>query len=246
MRTSGARKITVSGLARDVRRRVVTARTSAKPEDLMPAQDNPLRGRYVIVVGVDFSDASADALQEAVRLTVGAHSAELHLVHVVQVATPSPTIAGPVSREEAYAEQIDQAGQTLKQWLDPLHEVRAWLAGHIRVGRPDREIAQVASDVGADLIVVGAHGKRGLQRLLLGSVSESLVRNAPCAVLAHRPRNAQAWELIEPPCGDCLVARSRTDRASLWCQRHSEHHVRAHTYHESPEPYGVGSQTFRS
>jgi nucleotide-binding universal stress UspA family protein len=213
----------------------------------MPAQDNPpLRGRYVIVVGVDFSDASAAALQEAVRLTEQAQKAELHLVHVIQVSTPSPTIAGPVSHQEAYAEQIDEAGRTLRVWLDPLRQGRAWVAGHIRVGRPDREIAQVASDVGGDLVVVGTHGKRGLQRLLLGSVAESLVRNAPCAVLAHRARAAQAWELIEPPCTDCLAARVRTDRASLWCQKHSEHHARAHTYHESPEPYGIGSQTFRS
>src|SRR5437762_3364057 len=67
--------------------------------NLMPAR-NKSQDRYVIVVGIDFSDASAEALQEAVRLTASTNEAELHLVHVVQVSTPSPTIAGPVSHEE--------------------------------------------------------------------------------------------------------------------------------------------------
>jgi nucleotide-binding universal stress UspA family protein len=208
---------------------------------MVQENDSQNAARYVIVVGVDFSDASANALREAVRLTECAGDAELHAVHVLPgaVANASMGVVGTP------LDQIDEASKTLRQWLEPLQQNRARLAGHIRVGRADREIAQVASDVGADLVVVGSHSKQGLERLALGSVAESLVRHAPCAVLAHRSRKVAPWELIEPPCVDCLAVRLATSRASLWCDRHSEHHVRAHTYHEIPESFGVGSQTFR-
>ena len=200
----------------------------------------------VIVVGVDFSEASAGALKEAAALAERATVAELHVVHVVDIPPPLPSFGGAVVPELTYLDRIDESDKVLESWLAPLRACRARIVTHFRVGRPDREIAQIASDVGADLIVIGTTGKQGVTRLVLGSVAESLVRSAPCAVLAHRPRAVPVWELIEPPCVDCLAVRQVTGRASLWCDHHSQHHLRAHTYRETPEPYGMGSQTFRS
>jgi nucleotide-binding universal stress UspA family protein len=200
----------------------------------------------VIVVGVDFSEAAAGALKEAAGLAE-AGVAELHVVHVVALpAAPSPSLGAVDVPKIAYLDEVEEGQKALEGWLAPLRGGHALVAGHVRIGRPDREIAQVASDVGANLIVVGTTGKQGIARLLLGSVAESLVRHAPCAVLAYRPRTVPAWELIEPPCVDCLAAQQVTNRASLWCENHSKHHLRAHTYHEVPGSYGMGSQTFRS
>jgi nucleotide-binding universal stress UspA family protein len=210
------------------------------------AKTSQERNRYVVIVGVDFSDASAGALDVAAELAERAHGAELHLVHVVPVAIPPAFVGATGAPELGNRVDIQECSEKLKSWLEPLQGRRIRLAGHVRVGSPDREIAQVASDLGADLIVVGAQGKRGLERLLLGSVAESLVRSAPCAVLAHRPRTVPVWEKIEPPCADCVAVQQVTQRTSLWCERHSQHHARAHTYHEVPESYGVGSQTLRS
>jgi nucleotide-binding universal stress UspA family protein len=212
---------------------------------MVQQKDPQPRARYVVVVGVDFSDASFNALQEAVRLTEGAPEAELHLVHVIGESISHASVGAFVAPDISYLDKIDEAGKTIERWLEPLRLKRARLAGHVRIGRPDREIAQIASDVGADLVVVGTQGKQGLERLLLGSVAESLVRHAPCAVLAHRSRSVAPWELIEAPCADCLAVRQVTGRATLWCERHSEHHLRAHTYREVPESFGMGSQTFR-
>jgi len=64
-------------------------------------------------------------------------------------------------------------------------------------------------------------------------------------VLAFRPKVSSAWDKIEPPCPDCLQVQATTNRATLWCDRHSQHHSRAHTYSELPESYGIGAQTFR-
>ena len=211
----------------------------------MNAQNAGLENRYVIVAGVDFSDASAAALREAVRLASRMPHPELHVVHVFAVPQPSMTLGAVVAPELAYLQQIDDGATLLGQWLEPYQGGSLRLAGHVRVGAPAREIAQVASDVGAGLIVVGTNSRRGLDRFLVGSVAEALVRRAPCAVLAFRPREKPAWELIEPPCPDCVQTQTRTNRASLWCARHSEHHVHAHTYYEYPATFGVGAQTLR-
>ena len=57
-------------------------------------------------------------------------------------------------------------------------------------GKPAREIARVAEETGASLLVVGTHGRRGAERLLLGSVAETLVRTAPCPVLTIKDADA--------------------------------------------------------
>jgi nucleotide-binding universal stress UspA family protein len=55
-------------------------------------------------------------------------------------------------------------------------------------GEPGQEIVKAAKDWGADLIVVGSHGRRGLTRALVGSVAETVMRHAPCPVLVVRPK----------------------------------------------------------
>jgi hypothetical protein len=119
------------------------------------------------------------------------------------------------------------------------------IALHVRLGKADVEIAQLASDLDADMVVVGSHSHTALERLLLGSVSASLVQNAPCPVLVCRPKSAPPREKILPPCPDCRAVQQSTGRKTLWCERHAQHHPRAHTYSEIPASFGVGSQTFR-
>jgi hypothetical protein len=93
---------------------------------------------------------------------------------------------------------------------------------------------QLASDLQADVIVVGTHGRRGLARFLIGSTAERVVRLATCAVLVERPTVATAEETgpqIEPPCPRCAETRRSTGNAELWCSQHRGHHGRRHTYH---------------
>jgi nucleotide-binding universal stress UspA family protein len=200
---------------------------------------------YVVVVAIDFSDPAADALREAVELASHAPRAELHVVHVYAVPSPPAQLGAMVVPEFVYHEQIEGIRHRLAEWLEPYRSTSVRLTGHIRLGAPAEEIVQLASDVAANLIVTGSHSHRGLERILLGSVAEHVVRSAPCAVLVYRARAAQASDSIEPPCPACLETQRKSARAQLWCQRHSEHHVRAHTYYEYPSAYGIGSQSFR-
>jgi len=207
----------------------------------MKRENKEADSKSVVLVGIDFSEHSRDILRAAADIA-GPAGSELHLVYVL----PGELLgASRADKELRFATQLDSARQDLDRFAMEVASSVKRLAGHIRLGAADVEIAQVASDIGADLIVVGTHGRTGLDRLLLGSVAASLVRNAPCPVLTWRPKSMPIWSQIAPPCPDCLAAQRRTARSALWCERHSQHHPRAHTYYEVPESYGIGSQTFR-
>lgn len=106
---------------------------------------------------------------------------------------------------------------------------------HIAVGAAPQQIAQLASDLEANILVLGTHGRRGVERLLLGSVAEGVVRMAHCPVLVVRAtESTPRVPEIEPPCPLCLEARRTSAGKDFWCQRHSEHHPRAHTYRFVP------------
>jgi nucleotide-binding universal stress UspA family protein len=131
-----------------------------------------------VVVGIDFSGGSEAALVRAADLAERFH-APLHLLHAQGLAGPRPS-----SPEEAG---------------DPEHRVRAFAAEALgstaafdavgptvvvrRLEPAVDAIPDYASDVGAGLIVVGTHGRRGVRHLLMGSVAEGVVRHAPCPVL---------------------------------------------------------------
>ena len=61
----------------------------------------------------------------------------------------------------------------------------------LKVGVPHEEIATLSEEEGADLIVMTTHGRKGLTHLLLGSVTEKVIRTSPCPVLVIRPEGRQ-------------------------------------------------------
>jgi hypothetical protein len=121
------------------------------------------------------------------------------------------------------------------------------ICSHLGAGVPWREITQLASSLGADLVVVGTAGRTGLARMTLGSVAEKVVRHAGCPVLVVRPKEHQAHVEpgIEPPCQDCIKVQTETGREKLWCARHAEHHPQGHVHYELPPSFAVGSMNFR-
>jgi hypothetical protein len=73
---------------------------------------------------------------------------------------------------------------------------------HVRIGDPVTEILRLAEEIGASLILVGSHGRQGVQRVLLGSVSERVVREALCPVTVARARtyeNVRRSQITEVP-----------------------------------------------
>lgn len=206
---------------------------------------------YSVVVGVDYADVSASALAQAVELARGRERSHIHVIHAVsggpwlQRGVPDP-VASPGTLNLAFVEPPET--EMLRQTRAYVEKVLTKLGFegngpnltwtlHFRDTEPAAAITQLAADVGADLVIVGTHGRQGFERFLLGSVAEKVVRLAPCPVLVVRPLGAMAaadGPRIEPLCGDCLKTRNATAGQELWCERHSQHHERAHTYHFSP------------
>lgn len=132
-----------------------------------------------ILCALEFDQGSLTALRLAFDLAQEG-KATLHLLHVVTIP-PGPEVSLPFTKMEAAARAKLQAiVRRVPSGAD-----RAQL--HVRTGNPDVEILQVAKQIGADLIVMATHGRRGIRHLILGSVAEAVVREAPCPVLTVRP-----------------------------------------------------------
>ena len=134
-----------------------------------------------ILVATDFAESAERALACGVQLA-RRHGAELILLHVYMDLPAYPEItAGQV--EAIYEEQ--------RRWIEEALERRARAArgegllvrARLRTGPAASTIAEMATEEGIDLLVVGTHGRSGLDRLIVGSVAERVVRLAPCPVL---------------------------------------------------------------
>ncbi len=130
-----------------------------------------------LLVPVDFSPAGAEALAYARALATRA-GAELELLHVVDAAAVDGVL-GPA--DPAVWSGALQAARRRVDGLRRPDELATVLEG-----RPADVIADHALARRSDLIVVGSHGRSGLERLLIGSVAEQVVRTAPCPVLVVR------------------------------------------------------------
>jgi nucleotide-binding universal stress UspA family protein len=201
---------------------------------------------YIIVVGIDYSPTGDLALNRAFELATEKQNAEVHIVHVLQSLTALTPLEGTVGAITPDASMLNTASEQLRRHADQrLQQFRERAAGegksgtlfqraisHLRLDAAAHEIAQLASDLEADLVIVGTHGRRGAARLFLGSVAESVVRLAPCPVLVERPKTiAEDGPKIEPPCPRCVEARRASGGAELWCEQHRERHGPRHTYH---------------
>jgi nucleotide-binding universal stress UspA family protein len=194
----------------------------------------------VIVVGVDFSSFGDVALEKAFELASRETNGEVHVIYVARGYGPLVHLD---LGTEILTLGMDEASDRLKTYveerLQKFVEARSAkglgsfsrAVTHIRLDAPAEEISQLASDLEAELVVVGTHGRRGVRRMLLGSVAEGVVRLAPCAVLVVRPPESEPLVAIEPPCPACVKIRSESHGEKLWCPRHEEHHGRRHQYH---------------
>lgn len=191
-----------------------------------------------IVVGYDYSPISDLAVTKAFEMAADQPPTEVHVVHVVMLGDHAGAgVAGvpvhpTISLDASLAALQEKVKKLLSDWSASTGKAPARVHSHIRVDAPAGEIAQLAADLEARMVVVGTHGRRGLMRFFLGSVAEGVVRMAHCAVLVVRP-DEQPTELpkIEPPCPQCLEERRRTDGKEFWCEQHRERHGQRHTYH---------------
>ncbi len=137
-----------------------------------------------ILVPVDFSECSRKALRYAIPFATQ-FGASLTLLYVTQInyaagefgMVDTPLMEGQVreAAEKAMAKLLhEEIGNTVPA------------SQQTRIGRPASEIAEAAKELDADLIIISTHGHTGLKHMFLGSVTENVVRIAPCPVLVVR------------------------------------------------------------
>ena len=148
-----------------------------------------------ILVATDFSPASESAIDYATVLALALWPS-VHVVHVLEepflTHGPgefySPDV--PMLREQLRLE----AESRLNPVKDRFADICSKVTTEVRFGSPTEKIIAAALDHGADLIIMGTHGRTGLSHLVHGSVAERVIRGARCPVLAVRAYGTSAQE----------------------------------------------------
>jgi nucleotide-binding universal stress UspA family protein len=145
-----------------------------------------------IVVGYDESLSSKAALKEASRW-VKAHGGKLTLIHAVFFDQEEFAIL-PAQMEKRLEIGV-HACSLAKTDLKSEFGLNGSVESFVCEGEPPEVIVETAGEKKADLIALGTYGRKGLKRLLMGSVTSQVVLNAPCDVL-----------VVKKPCADCVGA----------------------------------------
>ena len=139
-----------------------------------------------ILVAVDFSEISVKALQTALDLAEQIN-AKLDVVHTLPMSEIDLPAEGSAEFNRGLVQQeLEKTKDKLNQFVKELSNENIDINELICLGDPKDEINKIAQSINPDMIVVGTHGRKGLSHLLMGSVAESIVRNAIVPVLCVR------------------------------------------------------------
>jgi nucleotide-binding universal stress UspA family protein len=146
-----------------------------------------IRDIKLILVPTDFSPASDRALEMAIELAqlTGASLQVLHVNPEAIWAFPPPgdVVTAPIDLGDTLAASAMQ----LEAHVSRVRAAGISCTGVSQTGKTDAEIVDHARTCSAGLIVVGSHGRQGLAHVLVGSVTEKVVRHAPCPILVVPP-----------------------------------------------------------
>jgi universal stress protein A len=138
-----------------------------------------------LLLAVDDSEYSQEAVKQ-VAAHFNPRTTEIQILHVLTPASYSM----PPQMARGYAPEMEEVEKEVRSNLErsaqKLRTAGFVADARMETGDARSAIIDCSADWGADLVVVGSHGYKGLERLLLGSVAESVVRHAKCSVLVVR------------------------------------------------------------
>lgn len=137
-----------------------------------------------ILVAIDGSEPANRALEEAFD-EAGGRAVEVHVVYVVESGLFS-SLPMDNTLEIIYSVLQKEGEEILGAARKKADAAGASLITHLRQGHAGSQIISLAEELGADLIVLGSYGKSGVDRLLLGSVTDYVVRNSPITTMVVR------------------------------------------------------------
>ena len=141
-----------------------------------------------ILVPTDGSDVAENAVEHALDIAEQ-YGAEVHALYVVDTDSMSLTLGGEQldrieqGRFDEMEEVKEKADRATGYVADRARERGLEVVEHIAAGRPHEQVADYADDRGVDLVVMGSHGRSGVRRALLGSVTERVLRETHVPVL---------------------------------------------------------------
>ncbi len=141
-----------------------------------------------VLVAVDFSETSEKAIETAIEVAAkfDGRVVLLHAYEIPALGFPD----GVLVASSDVVSRIGTAAQTALADLTDKYRGRVPLETLLRTGPAYETVNAVAEELGADLIVIGTHGRKGLARALLGSVAENIIRTATRPVIVlHGPRD---------------------------------------------------------
>jgi nucleotide-binding universal stress UspA family protein len=182
--------------------------------------------RSHILAAIDYSECSTPVVEQAVAIARRCQPSELHFLHVNHSRNEDAD-----GQEGRRFELLEWLGARLPQEEDALDGVS--VIAHEAIGEPWRVIVQTASDLASDLVVMGTHGRVGLQRIMLGSVAEAVSRNCGCSVHVVRQKvHPNLLGALEPPCPLCVQTRLDSQGNVLWCHDHTRLNRRQHAFYQ--------------
>lgn len=159
---------------------------------LLITEEDTMQEVQTIITPVDFSD-NADMIAQSAAYTAGKFGAELHLVFVVQnFEDYSGFFVPPVNLPNLEEELLKSAQQRMDEFISEKEkdfQEAGVSAVHRKVltGDVSEEILDYAKEIDCNLIVMGTHGYKGLERIMFGSVADKVVKNACCPVMTINP-----------------------------------------------------------
>ena len=139
-----------------------------------------------IMAPIDFSASSMEGMRKAMELARSV-DAEVHIVHVIapHFSLVENVLNAEQARESLMLEEAEEELARIKK--DDLGNSKKVVTNAV-IGPPVQRLCEYAKQQNIDLIVMSTHGRTGADFIMIGSVTEKLVRNAPCSVLVFRPR----------------------------------------------------------
>lgn len=194
-----------------------------------PPNDRP----FVLLAALDLADTESGgyALDQALRIATRIPGCQMHVLHVSAGPTQLETL--DLLRHYVTEKAAVLPGLTLEG-----------VGVHVRKGEPPHVIAELAAELGADLVVVGQHRVPQFRTVIKGHTGERVTTESTCPVVVAGPRPKPQPShviVIDGPCPDCLETRQSTGGKTWWCERHAEHHLRLHHQlyaYETELPFG--------
>ena len=187
----GVRRMLLGSVAEEVVRTAARPVLTVRPDGIGTHGEPPRR----VLVPVDFSEHSDRALRYGAALSERT-GAELHALHAVpEMSFPDAYFAEAAEIRALAKAAEDRVPERLHRNVHEVLGEDAEVRTHIEAGAPARAVADYAEEANVDLVVLSSHGRTGLERMVMGSVAEGVVRSAPCPVLTIK---AFGKDLLSP------------------------------------------------